>query len=169
MRRGQQRSWQCCISSPGSCLPSLFALCLFLELYLSCIYSEMHVQHLKRLVSNSNAELECGASFRSEVGGQGTACPGQATCSHSPELLSHSREDLWPPSGPGPQVCQEASWLLYWAVSECFSFQFTFVSDANTLCQIPSRSNPCYYRFHCWEAFLTLQILFFLISKYNYK
>lgn len=76
MRRGRQRSWQCYISSPGSCLPSLFALCLFLELYLSCIYSEMHVHHLKMLVSNSNPELECGASFRVRLGAR--ELPSQA-------------------------------------------------------------------------------------------
>lgn len=37
------------------------------------------------LVTNSNPELEFGASFQSEVGGQGTACLGQATCFPLPE------------------------------------------------------------------------------------
>lgn len=46
----------------------VFALYLFLELYFSCIYSAMYVHHLKMLVTNSNPELELGASFQSEVG-----------------------------------------------------------------------------------------------------
>lgn len=138
----------------------VFALWLFLELYLSCIYSEMYVHHLKMFVTNSNPELEFAASFQSEVGGQGTACPGQATGFPLPEApftqLWRPLASIWPWASHLPRSV--LAFIL--AVFKCFSFQFTFVSDANTLCQIPSRSNPCYYGFHCWEAFLMCKFRF---------